>query len=43
MTPQELKIYILHDLSVVNMVTVLPRSKTAYFLKSIDIEVEEKM
>ena len=30
MAPQELEIYILHDLYLVNMVSVLPRSKTAY-------------
>ncbi len=31
MAPQELKFYILHDLSVMHVVSVLPRSKTAYF------------
>ncbi len=32
--PQELKFYILHDLYLVNMVSVLPRSKTAYLIIS---------
>ncbi len=32
MTPQALKFYILHDLSLVSMISVFPRSKTAYLI-----------
>ncbi len=32
MDPQELKIYILHDLCVVIMISVFPRPKTAYLV-----------
>ncbi len=32
MAPQELKIYILHDLCVAIMISVLPGSKTAYLI-----------
>ncbi len=32
MVPQQLKIYILHDLCVMIMISVFPRSKTAYFV-----------
>ncbi len=34
MAPQELKIYILDDLYVVSVVSVLPMSKTAYLVIS---------
>ncbi len=36
MAPQELKIYILHDLCVVCMISAVPRSKTAYLVISIN-------
>ncbi len=41
MAPQELKLYILHNLCVLIMISVFPRSKTAYFGIS-DLEIEEK-
>ncbi len=34
MAPQDLKIYILHDLCVMIMISVFPRSKTAYLVIS---------
>ncbi len=34
MAPQELKIYILHDLYLVSMLSVFPRSKTGYLIIS---------
>ncbi len=34
MAPRELKIYILHDLYVASVVSILPRSKTAYLATS---------
>ncbi len=36
MAPQELKIYTLHDLFVVCMISAFPRSKTAYLVISIN-------
>ncbi len=36
MARQELKIYILHDLCVVFMISAVPRSKTAYLVISIN-------
>ncbi len=47
MAPQELKIYILHDLCRENMVSVFLMSKTAYLMiskkKLNELEIEEKM
>ncbi len=34
MAPQKLKIYILHDVCVVSMISVFPRSKTVYLVIS---------
>ncbi len=46
MAPQELIIFILHDLCAVSMFSVFVGSKSAYlvfFLKPTDLETEEKM
>ncbi len=43
MAPQELKIYIPHGLCAVNMISVFPRSKTAYLIiPKKSTESEEK-
>ena len=45
MAAQELELYILHDPSAPSMISVLPRSKTAYFSyfqKSTDLNIKEK-